>query len=42
MTPVVQQDLRFRFGTARDQGARPTCLAFAASDTHAALRTPWS
>ena len=42
MTPVVQQDLRFRFGTARDQGARPTCLAFVASDTHAALRTPWS
>ena len=30
------------FGPARDQGARPTCLAFAASDTHAALRSPWS
>lgn len=42
MQPVVHHDLRFRFGAARDQGARPTCLAFAASDTHAALRTPWS
>jgi hypothetical protein len=42
MPPIVRQDLRFRFGPARDQGARPTCLAFAASDTHAALRTPWS
>jgi Zn-dependent peptidase ImmA (M78 family) len=29
------------FGPARDQGKRPTCLAFAASDTHAALRDPW-
>jgi hypothetical protein len=35
-------DLRNRFGVARDQGARPTCLAFAASDAHAALRNPWS
>ena len=34
----VERDLRFRFGAARDQGARPTCLAFAASDFHAALR----
>lgn len=42
MPPVIHQDLRSRFGPARDQGARPTCLAFAASDTHAALRTPWS
>ena len=42
MPPVVRQDLRSRFGAARDQGARPTCLAFAASDTHAAMRTPWS
>ena len=29
------------FGSARDQGARPTCLAFAASDLHAALRPGW-
>ena len=29
------------FGPARDQGARPTCLAFAASDLHAALRPGW-
>lgn len=42
MPPVVHQDLRSRFGPARDQGSRPTCLAFAASDTHAALRTLWS
>jgi Papain family cysteine protease len=38
----VECDLRHRFGPARDQGARPTCLAFAASDTHAALRDPWA
>lgn len=35
-------DLRSLFGQARDQGIRPTCLAFAASDAHAALRTPWA
>jgi Papain family cysteine protease len=39
---TVQKDLRGRFGPARDQGARPTCLAFAMSDTHAAALTPWS
>ena len=38
---TVHKDLRGRFGPARDQGARPTCLAFAASDTHAATREPW-
>lgn len=42
MALAVHQDLRARFGPARDQGVRPTCLAFAASDTHAALRIPWS
>lgn len=42
MPLVVHKDLRSRFGPARDQGTRPTCLAFAASDTHAALRSPWS
>jgi len=35
-------DLRHRFGPARDQGARPTCLAFAVSDAHAVLREPWT
>jgi hypothetical protein len=34
-------DLRSEFGPARDQGHRYTCLAFAASDTHAALRSGW-
>jgi hypothetical protein len=35
-------DIRHWFGPARDQGARPTCLAFAISDAHAALREPWT
>ncbi|MGH7206324.1 MAG: C1 family peptidase, partial [Nitrospiraceae bacterium] len=35
-------DLRNRFGSVRDQGSRPTCLAFATSDTHAALRPAWT
>jgi hypothetical protein len=35
-------DIRHRFGPARDQGARPTCLAFAMSDAHAAVREPWA
>ncbi len=34
-------DLRPMFGAVRDQGARPTCVAFAASDAHAALRAGW-
>ena len=39
---IVGRDLRSRFGSARDQGARATCLAFAMSDTHAAMRDgPW-
>lgn len=37
----IKTDLRQLFGAARDQGARPTCLAFAASDAHAALRDDW-
>ncbi len=41
MAVVTLSDLRDRFGSARDQGARPTCLAFATSDAHAALRQPW-
>ncbi len=36
----VNIDLRAKFGPARDQGARPTCLAFALSDAHAALLDP--
>ena len=35
---TVRRDLRGRFGPARDQRARATCLAFALSDTHAAMR----
>ena len=38
---VVRHDHRDRFGPARDQGARPTCLAFAMSDAHAAAIEPW-
>lgn len=41
MTVTVTTDLRAVFGPARDQSPRPTCLAFAASDTHAALRPGW-
>jgi C1A family cysteine protease len=32
-------DLRGQFGPVRDQGQRPTCMAFAASDAHSAART---
>lgn len=38
---TVRHDLRERFGPARDQGARPTCMVFAASDAHAGVRRPW-
>jgi hypothetical protein len=38
MTVIPQVDLRGKFGPARNQGARPTCLAFATSDTHAEAR----
>ena len=41
MSVTVDVDLRSRFGAVRDQGARPTCLAFAASDAHAAMRGAW-
>jgi Papain family cysteine protease len=41
MTVKIKKDLRHLFGPVRDQGQRPTCLAFAASDTHAALRGAW-
>src|SRR5438105_15222161 len=39
---VVSVDLRPSFGPVRNQGPRPTCMAFAASDAHAALRPGWS
>lgn len=39
---VVLKDLRPLFGEARNQGSRPTCLAFAGSDAHAALRPGWT
>lgn len=39
---TVSIDLRTSFGPARNQGARPTCLAFAASDAHAAVRDGWT
>jgi C1A family cysteine protease len=38
---AVQHDLRARFGPARDQGARPACMVFAASDAHAGARGAW-
>lgn len=38
---TVETDLRPLFGPARDQGQRPTCLVFAASDAHAGLRADW-
>ena len=36
MSLVVSCDLRSSFGDIRNQGARPTCVAFAVSDAHAA------
>ena len=39
MTIDVLKDLRDKFGPARDQGSRPTCLACAASDVHASFRS---
>ena len=39
--PSLTHDLRSMFGEVRDQGVRPTCLAFAVSDCHAAVRDGW-
>lgn len=40
---TVRHDLRGRFGPAREQGGRQTCLAFATSDAHAAaIGQPWT
>jgi C1A family cysteine protease len=41
MAVTVECDLRHLFGPARDQEQRSTCMAFAASDTHAAVRPAW-
>lgn len=41
VTVEVDVDLRGEFGPIRDQGRRPTCLAFAASDSHAGVRAGW-
>jgi len=41
MSIDVISDLRGHFGPARDQGTRPTCMAFAASDIHAGVRPGW-
>lgn len=38
---LIECDLRHMLGPARDQGQRPTCVAFAVSDAHAALRPDW-
>ncbi len=38
---TVVKSLSHQFGPARDQGARPTCMTFAASDSHAAGRNDW-
>lgn len=38
----ILRDLRNEFGPARDQGSRPTCLVFATSDAHAAVRGGWT
>lgn len=39
---IVSVDLRQQFGPARNQGPRPTCMAFAASDAQAGLRDGWA
>jgi hypothetical protein len=36
---TIRCDLRVAFGDVRNQGDRPTCLAFALSDTHRAARS---
>jgi hypothetical protein len=39
---TISVDLRSAFGPIRNQGQRPTCLAFAASDAHAGARAGWA
>ena len=38
MAIMILRDLRSQLGPARNQGSRPTCIAFAFSDGHAAAR----
>ncbi len=38
MAVIMVRDLRPQLGPARNQGSRPTCIAFAFSDGHAAVR----
>jgi hypothetical protein len=42
MAISIVRDMRPAYGSARNEGIRPTCLAFAASDAHAAVRGPWA
>lgn len=37
---TIIKDLRSAFVPARDQGPRPTCVAFAVSDAHSSMRPP--
>lgn len=39
---AIEHDLRHQFGQPRDQGERPTCVSFAVSDAHAAIREGWT
>lgn len=41
MSIGIIRDLRGGLGAVRDQGSRPTCMAFATSDVHAAARGAW-
>lgn len=41
MSVTILRDLRATFAQTRDQGCRPTCLAFAVSDAHAASFSPF-
>src|SRR5687768_10429943 len=38
MSLTIDMDLRSTLGEARDQGSRPTCMAFAVSAAHEASR----
>jgi hypothetical protein len=38
MSITIIKDLRSKFGEIRDQGPRPTCIAFAAGDCHSFMR----
>jgi hypothetical protein len=40
VTVTTEIDITAKAGPVRHQGRRPTCIAFAASDLHASVRTP--